>query len=143
MKGSTVSSIVFAIAILVLAGMLMAHFGVFGRASTSSKSLTVPTFSGEALAGQAVFEANCASCHGINGVGTNKGPPLVHDIYNPGHHSDAAFHRAVRDGVPQHHWPYGNMPAQTQVSESQVAQILNYVRELQAANGIHFRQHRM
>jgi len=143
MTGLTVSSFAFAVAILVLAGMLMAHFGVFGRASTSPNGVIVPAVSGEALAGQAIFEANCASCHGINGVGTNKGPPLVHDIYNPGHHSDDAFYRAIRNGVHQHHWPFGNMPAQTQVSESQVAQILSYVRELQAAIGIHYRPHRM
>lgn len=143
MKGSTVSGSIFALAILVLSGMLMAHFGAFGRAEPLSNGVVIPTLSGEALAGRAVFEENCASCHGMDGVGTNKGPPLVHDIYNPGHHSDAAFHRAVRDGVPQHHWPYGNMPAQTQVTEPQVAQILRYVRELQAVNGIHFRPHRM
>ncbi|KUO65397.1 MAG: cytochrome C [Alphaproteobacteria bacterium BRH_c36] len=143
MKGSSITNLVFAIALVVLAGMLMAHFGVFGRANTSSNGVLAPTLSGEALAGQAVFEANCASCHGVNGVGTNKGPPLVHDIYNPGHHSDAAFHRAVRNGVQQHHWPYGNMPAQTQVSEADVAKILSYVRDLQEVNGIRYRPHRM
>lgn len=143
MKALSITNLVFAIALVVLAGMLMAHFGVFGRANTSSNDFIVPTLTGEALAGQAVFEANCASCHGINGLGTHKGPPLVHDIYNPGHHSDAAFHRAVRDGVPQHHWPYGNMPAQPQVSEAQVNQILSYVRDLQEANGIRYRPHRM
>lgn len=143
MNGSRISGFVFAITIIVLAAMLMAHLGFFGRAETRSNGVVIPTLSGEALAGQAVFEANCASCHGTNGVGTNKGPPLVHDIYNPGHHSDAAFHRAVRDGVPQHHWPFGNMPAQTQVSEEQVGKILKFVRELQVANGIRYRPHRM
>lgn len=144
MKGLSISNLVFAIALVVLAGMLMAHFGVLGRAeSVYSNGVIAPTLSGEALAGQAVFEANCASCHGINGVGTNKGPPLVHDIYNPGHHSDAAFHRAVRNGVQQHHWPYGNKPAQPQVSEAQANQILSYVRDLQEANGIRYRPHRM
>ncbi len=143
MNGLRISGFVFATTIVVLAAMLMAHLGFFGRAETLSNSVVIPTLSGEALAGQAVFEANCASCHGINGIGTNKGPPLVHDIYNPGHHSDAAFYRAVRNGAQQHHWPYGNMPAQTQVTEPQVAQILSYVRALQAANGIHYRPHRM
>ncbi len=144
MKGSSISNLVYAIALAVLASMLMAHFGVFGGgANTSPNGIIVPPLSGEALAGQGVFEENCAACHGIHGVGTKKGPPLIHDIYNPGHHSDIAFHRAVRNGVQQHHWPYGNMPAQTQVSETDVAKILSYVRRIQAANGIRYRPHRM
>ncbi|MHB1219011.1 MAG: ubiquinol-cytochrome c reductase iron-sulfur subunit N-terminal domain-containing protein [Alphaproteobacteria bacterium] len=33
---------------------------------------------------RAVFDANCAQCHGMRGVGTNLGLPLVHDITIPG-----------------------------------------------------------
>jgi len=143
MKALNTSNLVFALALVVLAAMLMANFGFFGGANTSSNGIIVPPLSGEALVGQVVFEANCAACHGIHGEGTKKGPPLIHDIYNPGHHSDIAFHRAVRNGVQQHHWPYGNMPAQPQVSEADVAKILSYVRRIQAANEIRYQPHRM
>jgi hypothetical protein len=35
------------------------------------------------------------------------------------------------------------MPAQPQVSDSQMTAIIRYVRELQRANGIIYRRHRM
>ena len=93
--------------------------------------------------GERAFNANCSTCHGQNGAGTDKGPPLIHQIYNPGHHSDEAFYRAVARGSRQHHWPFGDMPPQPQVSRDEVAQIIAYVRQLQAANGIHYKPHRM
>jgi mono/diheme cytochrome c family protein len=93
--------------------------------------------------GRLFFEANCAACHGQAGGGTDQGPPLVHDIYNPGHHADYAFVLAARNGVRAHHWPFGNMPPQPQVSEAQVNAIVKYVRELQRANGITYRPHQM
>ncbi|MEX2643157.1 MAG: cytochrome c [Acetobacterales bacterium] len=103
----------------------------------------VPKLSPIARAGKAAFDANCAQCHGRNAAGTDRGPPMVHDIYNPGHHGDAAFFAAARRGVQQHHWPFGNMPAQPQASDEEIAAIIRYIRELQLANGIAYRPHRM
>jgi mono/diheme cytochrome c family protein len=137
---------------LILAAVVLAGIGVAGwqllgsgtgDGSAHAKSVTVPDFSPVALAGRAAFDANCAQCHGKNGIGTEQGPPLVNDIYNPGHHPDASFESAVRRGVPKHHWPFGDMPAQPQVTDEQVTQIVRYVRELQQANGIVYREHRM
>ncbi|HSA81987.1 MAG TPA: cytochrome c [Geminicoccaceae bacterium] len=96
----------------------------------------VPEFSPTARAGQAAFEASCATCHGPAAGGTDQGPPLVHRIYEPNHHADAAFVLAARRGVPQHHWDFGSMPPQPQVGERSLQQIIAYVRELQRANGI-------
>lgn len=103
----------------------------------------VPQLSALAIKGEKVFNANCVVCHGKNGAGTKTGPPLVHDIYNPGHHGDQSFYLAAKRGTPQHHWPYGNMPPQPQVKHSQLKGIIKYVRELQRANGIVYREHRM
>lgn len=103
----------------------------------------VPELSQQAEQGAKVFAANCASCHGVNAAGTKKGPPLVHDIYNPGHHGDESFWFAARNGVRSHHWPYGNMPAQPQVGDDDLRALVQYVRELQLANGITFRPHKM
>lgn len=110
---------------------------------SSSASITEPPLSARATEGKLHFEANCASCHGMRGAGTDKGPPFIHDIYNPGHHSDAAFLAAAKLGVRQHHWRFGNMPAQPQVSDQQATAIVQYVREVQKANGITFRPHHM
>ncbi len=94
--------------------------------------------SAEAEIGKRGYEAKCASCHGANAAGQNGvAPPLVHKIYEPGHHSDIAFVLAAKNGVRSHHWNFGNMPPVEGLSEADVKYIARYVRELQKANGIH------
>ncbi len=86
--------------------------------------------------GESLFNKNCALCHGQAGMGTNSGPPLVHKIYEPNHHADESFHRAVHDGVVAHHWRFGNMPPLHNLSHDTVDQIIQYVRWLQREAGI-------
>ncbi|WP_269586208.1 c-type cytochrome [Roseibium sp. Sym1] len=84
-----------------------------------------------------MFRENCSACHGENAAGREKlGPPLVHRIYEPGHHGDGAFFLAVQQGVRAHHWPFGNMPPVAGVPHNDVENIIVYVRRLQQANGI-------
>jgi len=106
-------------------------------------TIELPRLSSLAQEGKAAFDANCASCHGVNATGSEKGPPFVHDIYNPGHHSDIAFFLAAKQGVRQHHWPFGDMPPQPKVTDKELAAIVRYIRELQEANGIFYRPHTM
>lgn len=105
------------------------------RVSDKAK-ITLPALSDIALSGKVAFDENCAVCHGQNAVGSDQGPPLIHIIYEPGHHNDASFYRAVAQGVRGHHWRFGNMPVIEGVSEAQVTQIIAYIRETQRANGI-------
>ena len=86
--------------------------------------------------GEQLFDNNCAVCHGPAGTGTVDGPPLVHEIYEPGHHPDETFVRAVQEGVPQHHWDHGPMPAVPGLSEPEIEDIIAYIRELQREAGI-------
>lgn len=86
--------------------------------------------------GKGHFDENCASCHGEAAVGTDQGPPLVHRYYEPSHHADAAFVLAVRNGVRSHHWRFGDMPAQPEITDDQVREITRYVRWLQRNAGI-------
>ena len=109
----------------------------------ATAAIEPPELSSLALEGKAAFDSDCAACHGANATGTTKGPPFVHDIYNPGHHSDKAFFLATRQGVRQHHWPFGDMPPQPKVTEKELAAIVRYLRELQEANGIFYRPHTM
>ena len=104
---------------------------------TAERLASLPPTPAEHRTGEQLFERNCAECHGLQGGGTQKGPPLVHRIYEPGHHSDQAFHLAVRNGVAAHHWRFGNMPAQPQVTETEVAAMVAYVRWVQRETGIH------
>ena len=90
-----------------------------------------------------LFAPFATHCHGSNGAGTDKGPPFVHAVYNPGHHSDTSFARAVTQGVRQHHWRFGDMPGQPQVDNAQLDAIVRYVRAVQVANGIRSQPHTM
>ncbi|RMH21330.1 MAG: cytochrome c [Gemmatimonadetes bacterium] len=87
-------------------------------------------------AGRRAYDQRCASCHGPAGTGTRAGPPLVHSIYRPAHHADAAFLLAVRNGVRAHHWRFGDMPPLPGVAEAEVRQIVAWVRWLQRRAGI-------
>jgi mono/diheme cytochrome c family protein len=87
--------------------------------------------------GETKFNVNCAACHGKQAAGTDHGPPLVHKIYEPNHHGDPAFQRAVANGVKAHHWEFGNMPKIDGVTPDDVDQIVKYVRWLQKQAGIY------
>jgi mono/diheme cytochrome c family protein len=134
-------------ALLVLAviagGVAVMIYKSMDQNDSGSVDVTVPALSALAQTGAYIFAANCAQCHGANAAGGDGGPPLVHDIYNPGHHGDGSFWIAVQRGVPQHHWRFGNMPPQPQVTKEDAAAIVRYVRELQIANGIRYKAHRM
>ncbi|MBZ0161816.1 MAG: cytochrome c [Notoacmeibacter sp.] len=125
---------------LVVAVVGLRYYMSRGESEGTGKPLaqvTVPPLSGEAKEGEALFNANCAKCHGENAAGNEgAGPPLVHVIYQPGHHSDAAFYLAARNGAIAHHWSFGNMPPAEGVTDDDVTKILAYVRTLQRANGI-------
>lgn len=129
--------------VLVLVALAVLAWQWSRPQATRAASVKVPPLSDVAAHGKLAFDANCASCHGVNASGTDKGPPLVHDYYNPGHHADGAFFLAAKLGVRQHHWRFGDMPSQPQVTREQLATIIRYVRELQVANGITYRPHRM
>lgn len=96
----------------------------------------MPALSEIGRKGMEAFDSNCVQCHGRNGSGSDKGPPLIHRVYHPGHHGDAAFVLAAKAGVRRHHWQFGDMPAQPQVTDEQLAAIIGFVREVQLANGI-------
>ncbi len=100
--------------------------------------VAVPQLSGSALEGEMLFNTNCAACHGPNAAGQDGvAPPLVHKIYEPGHHADGSFYLAAARGVRAHHWPFGDMPPVPDVSEQDVTKIIAYVRTLQRENGIY------
>ena len=138
-----------AIGVIVIGGVAVslskmgAESGSGSGPQTARVAVQVPPLTLTAKKGEAAFNANCAACHGDNASGTDQGPPLVHNIYNPGHHADQSFFLAAKRGVRGHHWPYGDMPPQPQVSAGEVSAIIAYVRELQSANGIKAQPHNM
>lgn len=95
------------------------------------------SFTTQEQMGEAAFNAKCAACHGDSGAGRDGlGPPLIHKIYEPGHHGDMSFQLAAMNGVRAHHWAFGNMPAVEGITPSDITNITTYVRAIQRANGI-------
>ena len=131
------------VAAVVIVGSIAPGLRGAAMMSDTARKLVVPKLSMRAEIGKAAYDGVCAACHGADGAGTDKGPPFVHPIYNPGHHADEAFFRAAHDGVRAHHRRFGDMPAQPDVSDQKIAAIVLYVRELQWANGIVTQEHRM
>lgn len=106
-------------------------------ANSNSDNLSAAELSNMEALGKELFEANCSSCHGINAKGVEgAGPSFINKIYEPSHHADITFLRAAQYGVRAHHWPYGNMPKQPQVTAQDITKIVSYIRKLQRDNGI-------
>lgn len=104
--------------------------------SGEGASEAAPGLTRAAAKGRVAFNAVCARCHGRDAAGGEAGPPLIHRIYEPAHHGDQAFQLAVKNGVRAHHWKFGDMPPQPDVSPAQVETIIAFIRETQRANGI-------
>jgi len=105
--------------------------------SLAMVSVEVPELTGNAVLGETIFNSLCAACHGKDAAGQGGiAPPLVHRIYEPGHHGEEAFQRAVLLGVRSHHWGFGDMPAVPGLTRGDVKMIVAYIRQLQRANGI-------
>ena len=111
---------------------------VEASAATAMVQVTLPTtLTATAQLGQTAFDAKCAACHGLNAAGNvNAAPPLIHKIYEPSHHGDESFQRAVSQGVQAHHWRFGNMARVDGLTRADVTNIIAYIREVQRANGI-------
>ncbi len=134
------------VAIIGIAGVFVTTFSDQADITTfetEQKSLAMVTVSvpseltPQALIGKTGFDLKCAVCHGRNAEGQNGiAPPLIHKIYEPSHHGDEAFQRAVKIGVRAHHWRFGNMAPIEGLTRADVGAIIAYVRELQRANGI-------
>jgi len=124
--------------IFVLAGIIIFFTACQSEQGSVSSGPWIPpkTFVADPVLGQKIFAKHCAKCHGRGGKGTDKGPPFVHKVYEPSHHSDVAFYMAIRNGVQAHHWSFGNMPPVPMVSAEQAGHIVAYVRKLQRNAGI-------
>ena len=115
-------SIIAVTSILVAGGIACALWPTTLQTTQSDASISlengvlaevlVPeTLSQNAQVGKLGFEAKAAVFHGVNAADQDGvAQPLVPIIYEPSHHSDESFQRAVAMGVRGHHWPFGDMP---------------------------------
>lgn len=89
----------------------------------------------EAADGAALYEQSCASCHGSDLRGTDRGPSHLSQVYAPDHHSDASFRAAITHGSQAHHWNFGDMPPIPGLSGTEIDAIISYVRDQQDTHG--------
>lgn len=139
--GSLLKNTAFAILILLIVGISYVLLQESERQDSLSggpiADVVEAIHSEAGEAGQLVFDTQCAYCHGFNASGRDGvGPPLIHMIYGPATLDDEAFARAIRSGAPQAKWPFGAMPAESDITDEQIASLIVYIRELQKANNI-------
>ncbi len=124
--------------VLILAGGLLAacNADTDKGQEMASSTLNTPGSTPDPVRGAVLFATNCAACHGRDAMGTDRGPPLIHRIYEPSHHDDFSFYRAVSNGSRQHHWQFGDMPPVPGVSFADTGHIVAWVRQQQRKAGI-------
>lgn len=115
---------------------LVAFALVSAACSGSEPTATTAAISSDVVAaGEVLYAANCAECHGADLRGTDKGPSHLSIVYEPNHHPDAAFLLAVKNGVRAHHWNFGPMLPVDGLTDEEIASITAYVRSVQAEQG--------
>jgi len=132
-----IDKIIARIAALVLVIFLL--LAVFYQRPDNSKRapyLPAKDFVPDASTGEQLFSVNCIQCHGKRLEGGANGPPLIHAYYHPDHHADLTFYLAVYQGVHQHHWQFGNMPAMKQLTPDDAGHILRFIRQKQQEAGL-------
>ena len=85
--------------------------------------------------GSELYAANCASCHGSDLRGTERGPSHLSIVYEPNHHGDDSFRSAIAQGAGQHHWNFGDMPPVPGLDDDEVDAIIAFVRAEQQREG--------
>lgn len=115
---------------------LLAFIGGMAQAQTMPIPKPSPGLMPNPAQGKKLYGPHCASCHGAELKGNDKGPPMLHKVYEPSHHSDAAFQLAVKRGARAHHWQFGDMPPVPALTTDEVAHITAFIRAEQRKVGI-------
>lgn len=117
-----------AIAVLV-AGVVLA-----ACSDDTTSENTEPAPAGDL--GAQVYASSCASCHGADLRGTDKGPSQLSIVYEPNHHTDDSFRSAIANGAPQHHWSFGDMPPVEGLTNAEVEAVIGFIRSEQERQGL-------
>ena len=129
---------------LIVAGVVIAVIAVVSTGGDSSprdpmtgeSRFDLPVQDASLVAeGEVLYQASCAVCHGSDLRGTDLGPSHLSVVYNPDHHADGAFTLAALNGVPAHHWKFGDMPPIPDISFEDMERIIAFVREIQRIEG--------
>ena len=118
-----------------IAAAVAVTIAVVAASCAGSDDSGAPVVPAESSEGAALYESNCASCHGADLRGTDKGPSHLSIVYEPNHHGDDAFRSAIVNGAQQHHWTFGDMEAIPGLDDAQIDAIIDHVRSEQERQG--------
>jgi mono/diheme cytochrome c family protein len=108
-------------------------FGVAACGSAPTDAESAPATGSDR--GAELYQSSCASCHGADLRGTDKGPSHLSIVYEPNHHGDDSFRSAIVNGVGQHHWNFGDMAAIPGLDAEEIDDIIAFVRSEQDRQG--------
>jgi mono/diheme cytochrome c family protein len=118
-----------------IAAAVTATVVVIASACGSAPAETEPAAPGGSGQGVDLYQSSCASCHGADLRGTDKGPSHLSIVYEPNHHGDDSFRSAIVNGAQQHHWNFGDMAAIPGLDDDEIDDIIAYVRSEQERQG--------
>ena len=118
-----------------LAAAVTAVVVVFAVSCGSETIDSEPAAPAGAGPGAAVYQSSCASCHGADLRGTDKGPSHLSIVYEPNHHGDDSFRSAILNGAQQHHWTFGDMAAIPGLDDGEIDAVIGYIRSEQERQG--------
>jgi mono/diheme cytochrome c family protein len=118
-----------------IAATVIATIAIVAASCTGSDDSAAPVVPTDSSDGAALYESNCASCHGADLRGTDKGPSHLSIVYEPNHHGDDAFRSAIVNGARQHHWNFGDMAAIPGLDDTQIDAVIDFIRSEQERQG--------
>lgn len=118
-----------------IAAAVIATIAIVAASCAGSNDNAAPVVPADSSDGAALYESNCASCHGADLRGTDKGPSHLSIVYEPNHHGDDAFRSAIVNGARQHHWNFGDMAAVPGLDDAEIDALIAYIRDEQERRG--------
>jgi cytochrome c oxidase cbb3-type subunit III len=114
-------------AFLGLAPALFA-LGLIAGAQAAPQNLKQKNVTSSSARGKQTFSSTCASCHGLDGKGSERAPNIA-DRPNVQRLSDAQIIHIIENGIPG-----TGMPAFHSLEGSQIREVVAYLRTLQGKN---------
>lgn len=112
---------------VLIVGCVLLVWGEGGTQSQQDRKAHQPTKQEERSvgSGRRIFESRCASCHGLDGRGTERAPNIANDAKLQ-RRTNAALQRSIQNGIPA-----AGMPAFSTMDDITARSVVAYVRLLQ------------
>jgi len=108
-------------------GLILMFFGAMGEAvcQNPKSAESAPSLDSNSSRGKSIFEAKCATCHGLDGLGGEHAPDIIRRAAVKTL-SDQALLNLIHDGIPEE-----GMPSFTSIGQEGGQAVVAYIRFLQ------------